>query len=336
MPCYDKKLEASRQDFYNDTYSTRDVDCVITTGELELMMRETGWDLTRPVDGEDSPPTPFEDPAFPQLIQHPGTSSGSYLHSIIAFMSTRCPGPTELSVRTIRSANHEEFTLRRSTPAHDGEVIFKGAKCYGFRNLQNVVRKIGREAGVQVGQGAAGRLEGGPRNGRVKRKVAGRGMNGADENKDRSYDYVEIMACPGGCVNGGGQLKPPLTSRYRVDEEGYARDWEENGVRIPDGEGGGLSNVKWGDREWTKRVESAYWADGSAVPAPSPHAIQNHIGPDGLAAKVLIDLCEPTEIKGDMRWAATMDDTAEAKRRALFQTEYRAVESEVIGLAVKW
>lgn len=32
MPCYDKKLEASRQDFYNDMYSTRDVDCVITSG----------------------------------------------------------------------------------------------------------------------------------------------------------------------------------------------------------------------------------------------------------------------------------------------------------------
>jgi len=32
MPCYDKKLEASRQDFYDDIYSTRDIDCVITTG----------------------------------------------------------------------------------------------------------------------------------------------------------------------------------------------------------------------------------------------------------------------------------------------------------------
>lgn len=31
MPCYDKKLEASRQDFYNQLKETRDVDCVITT-----------------------------------------------------------------------------------------------------------------------------------------------------------------------------------------------------------------------------------------------------------------------------------------------------------------
>ncbi len=32
MPCYDKKLEASRSDFYSDLYRTRDVDCVITSG----------------------------------------------------------------------------------------------------------------------------------------------------------------------------------------------------------------------------------------------------------------------------------------------------------------
>ena len=33
MPCFDKKLEASRQDFYSDLYSSRDVDCVISTSE---------------------------------------------------------------------------------------------------------------------------------------------------------------------------------------------------------------------------------------------------------------------------------------------------------------
>jgi len=31
MPCYDKKLEASREDFYNQQEKTRDVDCVITS-----------------------------------------------------------------------------------------------------------------------------------------------------------------------------------------------------------------------------------------------------------------------------------------------------------------
>jgi hypothetical protein len=34
----------------------------------------------------------------------------------------------------------------------------------------------------------------------------------------------------------------------------------------------------------------------------------------------------------DMR----MDETAEARRREFFRTRYRAVESEVVGLGVKW
>lgn len=34
MPCYDKKLEASREDFYSDLYRTRDVDCVLTSGKV--------------------------------------------------------------------------------------------------------------------------------------------------------------------------------------------------------------------------------------------------------------------------------------------------------------
>lgn len=34
MPCYDKKLEASREDFYSEVNDSRDVDCVITSSEL--------------------------------------------------------------------------------------------------------------------------------------------------------------------------------------------------------------------------------------------------------------------------------------------------------------
>ncbi|KAK8397886.1 hypothetical protein O3P69_004587 [Scylla paramamosain] len=32
MPCFDKKLEAAREDFYNEAFSAREVDCVITSG----------------------------------------------------------------------------------------------------------------------------------------------------------------------------------------------------------------------------------------------------------------------------------------------------------------
>lgn len=36
MPCYDKKLEAAREDFFNQETESRDVDCVITSSKLLL------------------------------------------------------------------------------------------------------------------------------------------------------------------------------------------------------------------------------------------------------------------------------------------------------------
>ena len=50
----------------------------------------------------------------------------------------------------------------------EGKTV-KMAKCYGFRNIQKIVQTI-------------------------------------KKNKCE-YSYVEIMACPGGCYSGGGQIK---------------------------------------------------------------------------------------------------------------------------------
>lgn len=35
MPCYDKKLEASREDFFSEALQSRDVDCVITSSKMK-------------------------------------------------------------------------------------------------------------------------------------------------------------------------------------------------------------------------------------------------------------------------------------------------------------
>jgi hypothetical protein len=53
----------------------------------------------------------------------------------------------------------------------DGQPLLRFALAYGFRNIQTIVRQI--------------------KTGRC------------------AYDYVEVMACPSGCLNGGGQLKAP-------------------------------------------------------------------------------------------------------------------------------
>jgi iron only hydrogenase large subunit-like protein len=295
MPCYDKKLEASRQDFYNDMYSTRDVDCVITTGELELIMMEHGWDSEKEVPGElEVRPgvNDFGDEVqLPELIQHTGTSSGSYLHSIMLHLQHTSIVPLTLSVKMIRNSDYEEYTLTEDGGA--GKVVFKGAKCFGFRNLQNIVRKVGKAQGVRTGSGAAGKLAG-------KRRLT---KEVGSEDRGKNYDYVEVMACPGGCVNGGGQLKPRLerTMTTRNDEEGYERNWEEIGV---------MQNAKWGDREWTRLVEGAYWRSTNLDTAEA----------EILADRVMEEFCG-----GDRE-----------QQRLKLRTSYRAVESEVLGLAVKW
>jgi hypothetical protein len=300
MPCYDKKLEASRQDFYNEQYRTRDVDCVITTGELEVLMRENGWDLRVPVEDEEKMETYLPKAAddsdassvssaraatslslsssssssslgerrrththtyahvsdleleIPELIQQPGgsgpsssSSSGGWLQTIIAHVQeveAARGRQTSVRSRTIRTGDYEEFSVESFVSAphqyeheheheHESEVVFRGAKCYGFRNLQNVVRKVGRETGVRVGAGAAGRLlapsgGGGGGNGNGASRVALRARRARQEagstapaavaegsgartvkGEDRPYDFVEVMACPAGCVNGGGQAR---------------------------------------------------------------------------------------------------------------------------------
>ena len=273
MPCYDKKLEASRSDFYNAQYETRDVDCVLTTGELLLLAQEHGIDLSLPVPNEDISPSPTSTsatPVLPVLLSHPGSSSGSYLHSLMSAVARTYPNPLTQESKTIRSADYVEHTLRDTS---SGLPVFRGATCYGFRNLQNVVRRVGRATGVQVGRGAAGRLAGGLRNNKSK--------DGA------GYDYVEVMACPGGCVGGGGQLRAPerkaVSGGANHDAEGFVRDWAADGVvRPPDDASNGSSpqsqsqsqfqegpnntsrhtsevEAPWSSRAWTREVERAYW-----------------------------------------------------------------------------
>ena len=418
MPCYDKKLEASRSDFYNEQYATRDVDCVLTTGELLLLAQEHGIDLSLPVSDEDISPTPTTTtttttttPVLPDLLSHPGSSSGSYLHSLMLAVANTYPHPLTLESKAIRSADYVEHTLR---DASSGSPVLRGATCYGFRNLQNVVRRVGRAAGVQVGRGAAGRLAGGLRNNRTGAATGG----GAT-----AYDYVEVMACPGGCVGGGGQLRAPerktVNSSTNHDVEGFVRDWAADGVTGPSsssvssssqdvlntngaGAAAGTAEAPWSSRAWTREVERAYWGAAHQAPeherkhalptppaSPKPRdsggvgidageggvgaelpvlecrvrakggaAVSSGMGDQGaglglqlqaenmvvesLVARVLRELCAPVqqrqqeEGKGLGSADTWVDEMAEVRRRRLFRTQYRVVESEVVGLGVKW
>ncbi|KAG0361045.1 cytosolic Fe-S cluster assembly factor NARFL-like protein [Gamsiella multidivaricata] len=181
MPCYDKKLEASRSDFYSDLYKTRDVDCVITSTEVEKMFAEQGqtdmgafgeMSLDIGYNSVIKDPTTGVDQV---LIGASGNASGGFLEYVMQFAARELFGVNGIDVdsgvgvevKTVRNADFREVTLE--IPG-TGEVLLKFAAAYGFRNIQNLVRK------VKTGKSP--------------------------------YHFVEVMACPSGCINGGGQLKP--------------------------------------------------------------------------------------------------------------------------------
>jgi hypothetical protein len=293
-------------------------------------MREKGSDLSLRVDGEETikPKLVTQNLSLPELLSHPGTSSGSYLQSIISLVSSSPENVhrvLKLNTRTIRNTDYEEYVLEDATT---GEVVFKGAKCYGFRNLQNVVRKVGKENGVH------GLPKGAVRE-RAKRRLA----EGLTESQDKAYDFVEVMACPSGCVNGGGQIGPPRNVLGQLlDAEGYAKQLGDEGVQ-PEVEVPGLSadpSAKWGNKGWIRKVESTYWS----LADPSNHPTS--INADHVAARILKEMCNPNQAtdlqldKNERMWMRSMDSNAEARRREIFRTKYRKVESEVVGLAVKW
>ncbi|KAI6657454.1 Cytosolic Fe-S cluster assembly factor narfl-like [Oopsacas minuta] len=166
MPCYDKKLEASRQQFYSDIYRTRDVDMVLTSVEIGALLEARALKLTDyPSVGLNS----FSDLKLEPvagLIGHKGGGAGGYLEHTLVRAAKQLFNieVNEISYTTLKNKDIGEVTVEK-----DGQTVLTFAYAYGFRNIQNVVQKIKR--------------------------------------KKCPYHFVEVMACPSGCLNGGGQMR---------------------------------------------------------------------------------------------------------------------------------
>ncbi|KAK2144898.1 hypothetical protein LSH36_721g01043 [Paralvinella palmiformis] len=164
MPCFDKKLEASRPDFYDKTSSARDVDLVITSAEVEQMLEKESLSLSsieeRPLDNL------LKDGSEPALIHHSGGGSGGYLEHVLRYAAKQLFGLSvdEIKYTVLRNQDLQEVSIEK-----DGEVVLRFALAYGFRNIQNIVQKLKR--------------------------------------KKLTYHFIEMMACPSGCLNGGGQIR---------------------------------------------------------------------------------------------------------------------------------
>ncbi|KAE8891059.1 putative cytosolic Fe-S cluster assembly factor [Phytophthora fragariae] len=175
MPCFDKKLEASRKDFQDPEDATKDVDCVLATTEIIELIESLNVNFAllelANLTPEEIMLSGISEDGSVVLGSNMNASSGGHLEHIFRFaakelFNVEVNGPLEYVAG--RNPDFREVTL-----VVEGKEVLKFAIAYGFRNIQSIMTKIRR-------------------------------------NKC-PYHYVEIMACPSGCLNGGGQIRPKST-----------------------------------------------------------------------------------------------------------------------------
>lgn len=203
MPCTAKKYEIQRPEMQNDGYPN--VDAVITTRELARMIREIGIDFANLPDGSFDSPLCF--------------STGA------ADIFGVTGGVMEAALRTVY-----ELVTGREVPAdnlHIAPIVGLDKIKEGEFKFENVLPEYsfleGVTAKVAVTSGLA--------NADVLMKQIAEGTS--------PYHFIEVMGCPGGCINGGGQPRVDKDRRedyrerrmaalYREDEGKAVRKSHEN------------------------------------------------------------------------------------------------------------
>ncbi|KAJ6648935.1 putative cytosolic Fe-S cluster assembly factor [Pseudolycoriella hygida] len=140
MPCYDKKLEASREDFFSEVNNSKDVDCVITSIEIEQMLDMQQINL---METEAIPMDWPWDTAEPSVYMwaHESSGSGGFSDHIFKYAARELfdMNVVELNYKNLRNPDFREVTLEK-----DGKVLLRFAVANGFRNIQNLVQKLKR------------------------------------------------------------------------------------------------------------------------------------------------------------------------------------------------
>jgi iron only hydrogenase large subunit-like protein len=123
-----------------------------------------------------------------------------------------------------RVATHPDLVFPPKRPGGPPRPLLF-ALVYGFQHIQNVVRGLSGATGLGAGVGgvvARGRV--------AVRRPAAASANatgaGAVDVAPSEYHFIEMMACPEGCLNGGGQILAPVTDpathRARLERIGGA------------------------------------------------------------------------------------------------------------------
>lgn len=166
MPCTAKKFEIARsEDMASSGF--QDVDVTITTRELARMIKQAGIDFVNlPEEQADNP-------------------LGSYTGAGTVFGFTG--GVMEAALRTVHA-----IITGQEMPADALEVK-------PILGLDTAIKEMtldlaGREVRIAVVHGVGHAQE-----------VMERVRQAAQQGAEPPYHFIEVMACPGGCVGGGGQ-----------------------------------------------------------------------------------------------------------------------------------
>jgi len=220
MPCTAKKFEAARPEMnaagrhHNDP-DMRDTDLVLTTRELAQLIKMKGLDLHQ-----------FKATEYAKEREYDRVMS-EYSGGGAIFGCTG--GVMEAAARTayhfVTGAGKDEIP----------ELLYNFEPIRGLKGIKSAkldVPGVG-ELRVAVATGLANAKE---LMGRVKKNLDERKVN---PDVELLFHFIEVMACPGGCISGGGQPKSSLppsdivrTARsnalYTIDERLTLRLSHEN------------------------------------------------------------------------------------------------------------
>ncbi len=189
MPCTAKKFEASRPEMHDSGY--RDVDYVLTTRELAIMIKQAGIDLLK-----------IDEMHYDRLM---GESTGA----AVIFGSTG--GVMEAALRTayeIVTGREVPFENLNITPVRGMDGIREATI-----KIENPLQEWAFLDGVELKCAIA--------HGLVNAREVMKAVNSGTAN----YHFIEFMACPGGCLGGGGQPIPTNPEiRQKRAEAIYAED----------------------------------------------------------------------------------------------------------------
>lgn len=189
MPCTAKKYEAHRPEMHDSGY--RDVDYVLTTRELAIMIKQAGLDFEK-----------LEPAKYDRLM---GDSTGAG----VIFGATG--GVMEAALRTAY-----ELVTGRDVPFENLNITavrgLEGVRKASIK-IENPLEEWAFLDGVELKCAVAHGL------------VNAKQVMDAIKSGESEFHFIEIMACPGGCLGGGGQPIPTNPEiRKKRTEAIYAED----------------------------------------------------------------------------------------------------------------